>query len=38
MNAVAAPMTDFFTPAPYAGALAPGGEDWTQGWTSFPVR
>jgi hypothetical protein len=37
-GAVAAPMTDFFVPANYIGALEPGGEDWTQGWTSYPVR
>lgn len=38
MNGVAAPMTDFFEPADYIGALAPGGADWTLGWTAYPVR
>lgn len=38
LGAVAAPMTDFFLPANYVGALPPGGEDWTKGWTSYPVR
>lgn len=38
VNAVAAPMTDFFEPANYVGALPPGGADWTQGWTSYPTR
>jgi hypothetical protein len=28
----------FDTSADYIGAFAPGGEDWTRGWTSFPVQ
>jgi hypothetical protein len=28
----------FFVNAPYIGAFAPGGPDWTQGWTSYPVN
>jgi hypothetical protein len=30
-----APAGDFFDAAPYVGGFAPGGPDWTDGWTSF---
>jgi hypothetical protein len=36
-GAAAAPPGDFFDPlANFIGAIAPGGPDWTQGWTAFP--
>ncbi|MEY4549993.1 MAG: hypothetical protein RL685_6188 [Pseudomonadota bacterium] len=37
-GALATPTSDFFEPAPYIGALPPGGSDWTAGWTSYPAR
>lgn len=30
--------SEFYREAPYRGAFAPGGEDWTGGWTAYPLR
>ncbi|HNO70037.1 MAG TPA: hypothetical protein PKI49_16090 [Pseudomonadota bacterium] len=36
-DAAQQPTDAFFTAAPYLGAFGPAdGDDWTQGWTSFP--
>jgi hypothetical protein len=35
--AVAVPTGSIFEAAAYVGAFEPGGTDWTDGWTSFPV-
>jgi len=33
----ATPPAPYDTTATYAGAFEPGGEDWTAGWTDYPV-
>ena len=36
----AAPLPDdeFFEAADFIGAIEPGGDDWTEGWTSYPAN
>lgn len=34
-NAVAPPADDFFEQVDFIGAVAPGGEEWYQGWTTY---
>jgi hypothetical protein len=33
-----APTDSFFSATDYIGAIAPGGPDWTEGWTAFPAN
>ncbi|MEO8180056.1 MAG: hypothetical protein ABI895_14575 [Deltaproteobacteria bacterium] len=35
---LAPPANDFFEATTYIGALPPGGADWTEGWTAYPLR
>jgi hypothetical protein len=32
------PDDDFFDEADFIGALEPGGDDWTEGWTAYPAN
>ncbi len=38
LNGQGTPPAGFDATATYAGAFAPGGDDWTEGWTAFPVN